>query len=332
MIPLSVLDLSPIVQGGDARQALANTLDLAQHAERWGYRRYWLAEHHNLTGVASAATSVVIGHVAERHLADPRGGRRASCCPTTRPWSSPSSSGRWPPSSPGGSIWGSAARRAAIRRSPMRSGATSRGDVDQFPRDVLELQSYFRPAAPGQAVQAVPGAGLEVPLWILGSSTFGAQLAARLGLPFAFASHFAPAELERAVALYRADFQPSEQLDRALRHAGGQRLRRRHGRRGAPAVHLAPAGLREPAHRPSGPPAPAGGGLRRPAAPEVRAMLDHALACSIVGSPETVRAGLAAFAARTGADELMVTAQIYDHRARLRSFEILAEAHASAVR
>jgi luciferase family oxidoreductase group 1 len=203
------------------------------------------------------------------------------------------------------------------------------GDVDQFPRDVLELQGYFRPTAPGQAVQAVPGAGLEVPLWLLGSSTFGAQLAARLGLPFAFASHFAPAELERAVALYRTHFRPSEQLGAPYVMLGVNVFAAdtdAQARLLFTSLQQSYVNLRT--GRPSLLPPPQEGYADR-LPPERRAILDHVLPCSIVGSPETVRAGLAAFAARTGADELMVTAQIHDHRARLRSFEILAQAHAS---
>jgi luciferase family oxidoreductase group 1 len=331
MIPLSVLDLSPIVQGGDARQALANTLDLAQHAERWGYGRYWLAEHHNLTGVASAATSVVIGRVASV-TSQIRVGAGGIMLPNHAPLVIAEQFGTLAALFPGRidlglgrAPGGDPAVTHALRRSLA-------GDVDQFPRDVLELQSYFRPAAPGQAVQAVPGAGLEVPLWILGSSTFGAQLAARLGLPFAFASHFAPAELERAVALYRAYFQPSEQLASPYVMLGVNVFAAdtdAEARLLFTSLQQAFVNLRT--GRPGPLPPPAEGYADR-LLPEVRAMLDHVLACSIVGGPETVRSGLAAFAARTGADELMVTAQIYDHQARLKSFEILAQAHASTVR
>ena len=331
MIPLSVLDLSPIVQGGDARQALANTLDLAQHAEQWGYGRYWLAEHHNLPGVASAATSVVICHIASV-TSQIRVGAGGIMLPNHAPLVIAEQFGTLAAFFPGRidlglgrAPGGDPAVTHALRRNLS-------GDVDQFPRDVLELQSYFRPAAPGQAVQAVPGAGLEVPLWILGSSTFGAQLAARLGLPFAFASHFAPAELERAVALYRAGFQPSEQLDAPYVMLGVNVFAAdtdAQARVLFTSLQQAFVNLRTGRPGPLPPPVE---GYADQLPPQVLAMLDHALACSVVGSPETVRAGLAAFAARTGADELMVTAQIYDHRARLRSFEILAEVHASAVR
>src|SRR5687767_4121917 len=210
MIPLSVLDLSPIVAGSDAGQALRRTLDLAQHAERWGYRRFWLAEHHNMTGIASAATSVVIAHVAAG-TSSIRVGAGGIMLPNHPPLVIAEQFGTLASLFPGridlglGRAPGSDQVTArALRRSPAAG--------DAFPQDVLELMAYFRPAEPGQAVRAVPGAGLDVPIWILGSSLFGAQLAAALGLPFAFASHFAPAMLDQALEIYRAQFQPSEQL------------------------------------------------------------------------------------------------------------------------
>jgi luciferase family oxidoreductase group 1 len=329
MIPLSVLDLAPILQGGDAAQALANTVDLARHAERWGYRRYWLAEHHNIPGVASAATSVVICRVAAE-TSQIRVGAGGIMLPNHAPLMIAEQFGTLAAMFPGRIDLG-------LGRAPGGDPAVTRAlrrnlaaDADEFPRDVLELQAYFRPAEPGQAVKAVPGAGLDVPLWILGSSTFGAQLAAHLGLPYAFASHFAPAELERAVEVYRRYFRPSEQLDKPWVMLG---------------VNVFAADTDEEAQllftslqqafvnlrtgRP-GPLPPPVAGYADQLPREIRAMIDHLLACSIVGSPETVRSGLAAFAARTGADELMATAQIYDHAARLRSFEILAQANAAA--
>jgi luciferase family oxidoreductase group 1 len=215
MIPLSVLDLAPIVQGGDATQSFANSLDLAQHAERWGYRRYWLAEHHNMPGVASAATAVVIGHIAggTRTI---RVGAGGVMLPNHAPLVIAEQFGTLAALYPGRIDLG-------VGRAPGTDQLTARalrrtlagaGDLDSFPQDVIELMGYFKPAEPGQVVSAVPGAGLEVPVWILGSSTYGAQLAALLGLPYAFASHFAPADLDQAVALYRANFRPSEQLDK----------------------------------------------------------------------------------------------------------------------
>lgn len=329
MVALSVLDLSPIIQGGDAAQALANTLDLAQHADRWLYHRYWLAEHHNLPGVASAATSVAICRVAGV-TSRIRVGAGGIMLPNHAPLVIAEQFGTLAALFPGRIDLGlgrAPGGDPAVTRALRRSLA---GDVDQFPRDVLELQSYFRAAAPGQAVQAVPGAGLDVPLWILGSSTFGAQLAAHLGLPFAFASHFAPADLERAIAIYRAHFQPSAQLEAPYVMLGVNVFAAEtdaEARLLFSSLQQAFVNLRT--GRPGPLPPPVEGYFER-LADDLRAMLDRALACSVVGSPETVRSGLAAFAARTGADELMVTAQIFDHQARLRSFEICADVHASS--
>ncbi len=212
MIPFSVLDLSPIIEGGDAALAFRNTLDLARHAEALGYRRYWLAEHHNMPGIASAATAVVIGHVAAGTRTI-RVGAGGIMLPNHAPLAIAEQFGTLAALHPGridlglGRAPGTDQRTMlALRRDP--------ASADAFPRDVLELQSYFRPAEPGQAVQAVPGAGLDVPIWLLGSSLFSAQLAAMLGLPFAFASHFAPDAMMDAIAIYRARFEPSATLRR----------------------------------------------------------------------------------------------------------------------
>src|ERR1700722_4542064 len=211
MTPLSVLDLSPIVQGSDAAQSLRNSLVPARHAERFGYRRYWLAEHHNSSGIASAATAVVIGHVAAG-TSTIRVGAGGIMLPNHAPLMVAEQFGPLASLFPGRIDLG-------VGRAPGTDQITARAlrrnltaDVDAFPQDVVELMSYFRPVQPGQAVRAIPGAGLEVPVWILGSSLYGAQLAAALGLPYAFASHFAPADMDEAVALYRARFQPSDQL------------------------------------------------------------------------------------------------------------------------
>src|SRR6266700_2789554 len=210
MIPLSILDLSPIVEGGDAGQSLRNSLDLASHAEKWGYKRFWLAEHHNLPAVASAATAVVISHVAGG-TSTIRVGAGGIMLPNHAPLIIAEQFGTLASLYPGRIDLGIGRAPGTDRMtaSALRRGLT--GDGDDFPRDVLELQNYFRPPHLGQQVQAVPGAGLHVPIWILGSSLYGAQLAAAFGLPYAFASHFAPAEMEQAVAIYRARFTPSEQ-------------------------------------------------------------------------------------------------------------------------
>ncbi len=201
MIPLSVLDLSPIIEGGSAAHSLANTLDLARHAEGWGYNRYWLAEHHNMTGIASAATAVVIGHVAGGVM-----------LPNHAPLVIAEQFGTLEALYPGRIDLGLGRAPGTDQRTAQTLRRTLHGNPDDFPRDVLELQGYFATAQPGQTVQAVPGTGLNLPLWILGSSLYGAQLAAMLDLPYAFASHFAPAALMQAIEIYRAKFQPSEQL------------------------------------------------------------------------------------------------------------------------
>ncbi|WP_157017692.1 LLM class flavin-dependent oxidoreductase [Mesorhizobium xinjiangense] len=325
MIPISVLDLSPVAEGTDVAQSLKNTLDLAQHAERWGYRRYWLAEHHNMPGIASAATAVVIGHVAGG-TSTIRVGAGGIMLPNHAPLMVAEAFGTLAALHPGRIDLG-------LGRAPGTDMATARAlrrnmnsDVDSFPQDVVELMSYFREPQEGQRVRAVPGAGLDVPVWMLGSSLFGAQLAAALGLPYAFASHFAPGELENAVRIYRERFEPSEHLDKPYVMLGLNVIAAEtdeEARYLFSSLQQAFVNLRS--GRPGKLPAPVENfeaGLE----PMAKAVLDQALSCAVVGSPETVRRGVEAFAARTGADELMVTAQIFDHAKRLRSFEILADA------
>lgn len=329
MIPLSVLDLSPIPEGSDAGQALRNSASLASHADGLGYRRFWMAEHHNMPGIASAATAVALAHVAQgtRRI---RIGAGGIMLPNHAPLLIAEQFGTLAALHPGRIDLG-------LGRAPGSDQITARAmrrnlasDADSFPQDVVELLGYFGPAAPGQSLQAVPGAGLEVDVWILGSSTFGAQLAAMLGLPFAFASHFAPAQMMDAVAIYRERFRPSERL--AAPHVmlgvnvfaaetDAQALRL------FSSLQQAFLNLRQ--GRPGKLPPPVDD-LDARLDPHARAMLANALACSVVGDPETVRRGLDDFAARTGADELMVTAQIFDHAARLRSFDILAHVRSEA--
>lgn len=323
MIPLSVLDLSPIPMGSDAGHSLRNTLDLAQHAERWGYRRYWLAEHHSMPGIASAATSVVIGHVAAGTTTI-RVGAGGIMLPNHSPLVIAEQFGTLEALFPGRIDLG-------LGRAPGSDQTTARAlrrnlssDPDAFPQDVLELRRYFAPAAPDQRVLAVPGVGLQVPLWILGSSTFGAQVAAALGLPFAFASHFAPAMMMQAVEIYRAHFQPSAQLQRphvmlgfnvfaADTDAEAQYL--------ATSMQQAFVNLRS--GRPTQLPPPVDGfAAQLPDA--FKAMLAEVLACSAIGSASTVQRAMHDFIERTRPDELMLTSQIFDHTARLRSFEIAA--------
>ena len=251
---LSVLDLAPIPEGSDTAEALRRSLDLAQHAEGWGYNRFWLAEHHSMPGIASAATSVVIAHVAGG-TSTIRVGAGGIMLPNHSPLVIAEQFGTLASLFPGridlgvGRAPGSDQMTVrALRRSPLAA--------DSFPQDVAELMAYFRPVVPGQVVQAVPGAGLDVPVWILGSSLFGAQLAAAMGLPFAFASHFAPALMMQAMDLYRAQLPALRAARRSIRHARHQRHRGRQRPRGRVAVHVAPAGVSQPA------PGPAGAGCR----------------------------------------------------------------------
>ena len=330
MIPFSVLDLSPITEGSDASDALRRTLDLAQHAERWGYHRYWLAEHHNMPGIASAATSIVIAHVAAG-TARIRVGAGGIMLPNHAPLVIAEQFGTLEALFPGRIDLG-------LGRAPGSDQITARAlrralanDVDAFPRDVLELMAYFQDPEPGQPVRAVPGAGLHVPIWILGSSLFGAQLAAALGLPYAFASHFAPAQMMEAIAVYREHFRPSPELGKPYVMLGVNAIAADtddEARWLLTSLQQAFVNLR--LGRTPGPLPPPVPGYGERLNPMERSVLDQALAVSVVGSPDTVREGLERFVRETRAHELMVTSQIFDHEARLRSFEIAAAAGAGA--
>ena len=320
----SILDLSPIIEGGDAAQAFRNTVDLARHAEKWGYHRYWLAEHHNLPGIASAATAIVIGHVAgatERI----RVGAGGIMLPNHAPLVIAEQFGTLESLYPGridlglGRAPGSDQLTArALRRYLGSSGET-------FPQDVLELQSYFRPLEPGQRLRAVPGAGLEVPLYLLGSSDFSARLAAELGLPFAFASHFAPEYLHLALESYRRAFKPSAQLAQPYVMIGvglfaadtdtdAQRL--------ATSAQLMFLNLVR--GRPGQLPPPVDDMATMWSRAE-RAAVEERMRYALIGAPETIRTRLFEILRETAADEVIATAQIFDHRARLRSFELGAD-------
>ena len=322
---LSVLDLSPIRQGSDAGQALRDSRDLAVHAERLGYVRFWLAEHHNMTGVASAATAVAVGYVAEG-TSTIRVGAGGIMLPNHAPLVIAEQFGTLASLYPGRIDLG-------IGRAPGTDQVTAHalrrtlvGDVDDFPQSVLELMAYLGDPQPGQRVHAVPGEGTHVPVIVLGSSTYGAQLAAALGLPFAFASHFAPADLDIALRLYRERFQPSAELAEPYAIVGLTVL-------AAPtddeALHLFTSAqqgfvnLRTGRPGPLPPPVDDVAGLYPP---QVHPLLDDVLARSVVGSPETVAAGLAAFAARTEADEIIVASQLFSHEHRIRSLELTAAA------
>jgi len=322
MIPFSVLDLAPVPAGADASTALRNTLDLAQHAERWGFRRYWLAEHHNMPGIASAATAVVIGHVAAG-TSTIRVGAGGVMLPNHAPLVIAEQFGTLEALFPGRIDLG-------LGRAPGTDPLTVRalrrdlGGADNFPHDVVELLRYFQAGAAEQAVRAVPGAGLNVPVWLLGSSLYSAQLAAALGLPFAFASHFAPQYLLEALEEYRTGFRPSAFLERPHVMVAASVVAADTDHEAAylfTSLQQSFVNLRR--GRPGLLPAPVEGYDARVTVAE-RMGLETALAQAVVGSRETVRAGIERFIALTGADELLATAQIFDHAARLRSFEIVA--------
>ena len=324
MIPLSVLDLAPVPEGSDVAQALRNTLDLARHAERLGYERYWLAEHHNMPGIASAATAVVIGQVAAA-TSTIRVGAGGIMLPNHAPLMVAEAFGTLAALYPGRIDLGLGRAPGTDQLTAHALRRAMAGGVDTFPNDVVELMTYFGEEQPGQRVHAYPGAGLEVPLWILGSSLYGAQLAAMLGLPYAFASHFAPQQMEAAMAVYRERFEPSRQLARPHVMLGLNVFAADtddEARLLFTSLQQAFVNLRT--GRAGKLPAPLAG-FAGSIEPMARTMLDSALACAIVGSRDTVRRGLADFIRRTGADELIVTTQMHDHGARVRSFEILAE-------
>jgi luciferase family oxidoreductase group 1 len=322
MVPLSVLDLVPVIEGATPRQALLNSLDLAQHAERFGYHRFWVAEHHNMPAIASAATSVVIGYLAGG-TSTIRVGAGGIMLPNHAPMVIAEQFGTLESLYPGRIDLG-------LGRAPGTDGKTLRAmrrnpeDAAHFPHDVQELQAFLAPVEEGQRIQAVPGGGLDVPLWILGSSTFGAQLAAMLGLPYAFASHFAPDALMQAIDIYRARFTPSKQLARPYV---------------MPTINIVAADTDAEAHRHfttiqqafanigRGKPA-----LIRPPIDDIETFwsaeeklrASHMLKYSFVGSAATVQEGLRDFVAMTGADELMIVSTLHDHAARLRSYEIIS--------
>jgi luciferase family oxidoreductase group 1 len=325
VVPLSILDLAPIVLGGTPSQSLQRSLDLAQHAERWGYRRYWLAEHHNMPGIASAATAVVIAHIAAG-TSTIRVGSGGVMLPNHAPLVIAEQFGTLESLFPGRIDLGLG---RAPGTDPLTARALRRGAADTsgaFPQDVMELQAYFRPAVPGQAVQAVPGAGLRVPIWLLGSSLFSAQLAAALGLPFAFASHFAPDLLLQALEMYRAQFRPSDSLRKPHAMAAVAVFAADSGAKAArlfTSLQQSFVNLRRGTPGPLPPPVDSMDGRWSEAE---RAGVDQAFREAIIGTPSAVGKGMEEFVRRTGVDELMVTAAIFDHEARLRSFEIVAEA------
>jgi len=325
MIPFSILDLAPIVEGGNAATSFRNTLDLARHGERWGYHRYWLAEHHGMPGIASAATAVVMAHVAAG-TSTIRVGAGGVMLPNHSPLVIAEQFGTLEALYPGRIDLGLGRAPGSDQNTARALRRTLESDADQFPQDVLELMDYMSDE-PKQRVLAVPGKGSKVPLWILGSSLFGAQLAAQLGLPYAFASHFAPQQMMQAVALYRANFQPSAQLAKPYVMLGfnvfaADTDAEAHLR----ATSMQQAFVKLRSGRPSRLPPPLPGYLEQIGA-QGKALLDSVLSCSAIGAPDTVAEQLQAFMERTGADELMITSQIFEHAHRLRSYEITADIH-----
>jgi luciferase family oxidoreductase group 1 len=324
MVPFSVLDLAPVVDGGDVADALARARDLARHAERLGYARYWLAEHHNMPGIASAATALVIQHVASATTTI-RVGSGGIMLPNHAPLVIAEQFGTLAALFPGridlglGRAPGTDQRTAhALRRGRNQS-------ADTFPDDVVELQRFVAAPSPGQPVIATPGAASAVPIWLLGSSLFSAELAARLGLPFAFASHFAPDMLQEALEIYRGQFQPARNGSgpHAMACIGVYAAETdREAQRLFTSIQQSFVALRRGAPTRLPPPVDSMEGRWS----EVEeAMVQHAFRESVVGSPETVRRGIEAFLARTDVDELMVYTAIYDQDARVRSYRILAE-------
>jgi luciferase family oxidoreductase group 1 len=323
MVPLSVLDLSPIVQGGDAGQSLRASAELAQAAERLGYRRFWMAEHHSMPGIASAATAVALAFVGSQ-TSSIRIGAGGIMLPNHAPLTIAEQFGTLESLYPGRIDLGLGRAPGSDQAAAYALRRSLNSDANQFPNDVVELMNYFK--GENGRVRAVPGEGLNIPIWILGSSLFGAQLAAMLGLPYAFASHFAPQMMMEAIRVYRDRFEPSEQLDKPYVMLGfnvfaadtdeeAQLL--------ATSVQQAVVALR------TGQPtqlAPPQARYAETVPLQARAMLNDFLSCSAIGTPETVRREVEAFVARTGADELMVTSQIFDPEARIRSYELLMEA------
>jgi len=327
MIPLSVLDLCPIVEGGTSADALRHSLDLARHAERWGYRRFWVAEHHNMPGIASAATAVVIGHIGAG-TSTIRIGAGGIMLPNHAPLQVAEQFGTLESLFPGRVDLGLGRAPGTDHAATLALRRTLNSDPDQFPHDVIEVMALLNDPRPDQAVRAVPGAGSKVPIWILGSSTFGAQVAAALGLPYAFASHFAPALLFDAIRIYRERFKPSAFLSTPYVMLGVNVVAADsddEARFLASSGRQAFASLRS--GRPIPLPPPSKAWERDPSPPEDPRQPARV---SFVGSPASVGREMQEFVARTGADELIVVSHVYDHAARLRSHEIAAAVRAGA--
>lgn len=323
MTDISILDLVRIREGGDARRALDCARDLARHAEAWGYRRFWMAEHHNMSGIASAATSVAIGHVAAG-TSTIRVGAGGVMLPNHSPLVIAEQFGTLEALFPGRIDLG-LGRAPGTDQLTLRALRRSPSSADSFPQDVLELQAYLGPVMEGQRIRAVPGANSNVPLWILGSSTFGATLAAQLGLPYAFASHFAPDALDLALDVYRARFQPSGQQQAPHAMAGVNIIAADtddEARRLATTQQMSVTDIFRGTRGLSHPPID---DIDDYWTPTEKIQAQRMLACSIVGSPATVARGIERFLQRTRADELMIVSDVFDHQKRLHSYQLIAE-------
>ena len=324
MVSLSILELGRVRQGSDRRAALDEARDLGRHAEGLGYRRIWVAEHHNMPGVTTAATSLVIAHIAAGTKTI-RVGAGGIMLPNHAPYVIAEQFGTLETLFPGRIDLG-LGRAPGTDQLTLRALRRDPRDADNFPQDVQELQAFLDPVRPGQRIEAVPGSGTRVPLWILGSSTFGAQLAAQLGLPYGFASHFAPQVLDLAMKIYRERFAPSEQLAAPYALAGLNVIAAdtdAEARRLATSQQMSFADLFRGTRRLTQPPID---DIESYWSPQEKMQASQMLSCSIFGGPETVRAGLQAFVDRTGADELMIVSDVFDPQKRLRSFELIADA------
>ena len=324
MTKFSILDLAPVNEGSNPTEALHNSLDLAQHAEQWGYHRYWLAEHHNMKGIASAATSVVIGYIAGG-TGTIRVGAGGIMLPNHSPLVIAEQFGTLETLYPGRIDLGLGRAPGTDQLTAQALRRTLHGSAEDFPRDVVELQHYLKTPQAGQRVTAVPGAGTHVPLWILGSSLFGAQLAAMLGLPFAFASHFAPAQMEQAIGIYREKFEPSEQLQKPYIMLG---FNISAAETDEEAHYLRSSSLQSFLRLRRGTPGqlpPPVKDLEESIDAEDKAMLAQMSSCASVGTRSTIAADIGRFVKQTGADELMLVCSMFEHEKRLRSFEIAAE-------
>ncbi len=327
MVKLSILDLVRVREGSDARTALDQARDLARHAEAWGYERFWVAEHHNFPGIASAATAVAIGHIAAGSDRI-RVGAGGIMLPNHSPLVIAEQFGTLAQLYPDRIDLG-LGRAPGTDQGTLRALRRRMGAVESFPHDIFELQGYFAPPEPGQRVQAVPAGGTQVPLWILGSSQYGAALAGELGLPYAFASHFAPAELLPALETYRERFEPSAQLDRPRVMVGVNIIA---APTEAEAHHLHTTQQMSFTNLLRGTPGlsqPPIADIERYWSPEERFRAQEMMACSIIGTPDQVRAGIADLVAQTGADELIIVSDVFDHTLRLRSYQLIAEAVAA---